>query len=70
MTNVQVHPTLGAAIASAVNTRCLASEMIHNALYAKPYKHEDFLFWKDKHIEATHQLAVMGIPLPTYEVKP
>jgi len=70
MTNVQVHPALGAAIASAVNTRCLASEMIHNALYAKPYKHEDFLFWRGEHITATQRLAVMGIPLPTYEVKP
>lgn len=68
--NIQVHPTLGAAIASAVNSRCLASEMISNCLHAKPYVHEDFQFWVRKHIEATHQLAAMGIPLPTYEVKP
>ena len=70
MTNVQLHPTLGAAIASVVNTRCLAAEMICRVLYAKPYSPENFAFWRTEHIEATQKLAAMGITLPTYVGEP
>ena len=64
--NIQLHPTLADAIARAIMQRSLAADGIGTVISRVPYKHGDFLFWRDEHIEATQKLAAFGIRLPTY----
>jgi hypothetical protein len=68
--NMIVHPVLASKIASAINSRAVAAEMIDVTLKAKPYVHDNFLFWIDAHREASGTLGAMGINVITYEEQP
>jgi hypothetical protein len=64
--NIRLHPVLAEAISLAITQRSLAAEMINTAILGAVYNHEDFVFWRDKHVEASQKLAAFGIDVITY----
>lgn len=64
--NIKLHPTLADAIARGITKRSLAAEMINVAIHRAEYRHDDFVFWRNEHIEATQALGALGINLITY----
>ena len=67
-TNIVLHPELAVTIAREVNARAVACSMVTDALMAKPYVHQTYLFWREEHIRATKSLAAMGIVLSSYDI--
>lgn len=70
MTNVVIHPELARIIARAINDRSVASDMISTVINRKEYKHGDFEFWREQHIEATRALDALGINVHSYDKDP
>jgi len=66
--NTIIHPVLATEIASAINSRSVAADMIDVALKAEPYDHEKFLYWVKAHHEASSKLGSMGINVITYNL--
>jgi hypothetical protein len=64
---VTIHPTLAREIASAINKRSVACDMIGAALAKRPYEHEAFVFWVKQHRDASNALIAMGIDVITYD---
>ena len=50
--SVTIHPALAKLIARAINDRAVAADMIHTVIARKDFKEEEFLFWRDQHIQA------------------
>jgi hypothetical protein len=64
---ITIHPALAREIASAINKRSVAADMIDVSLRKRPYEHDAFVFWVKEHITGSNALIAMGIDVVTYD---
>lgn len=65
--NATIQPDLAQRISSLITSRSVASSMVDAVLKAEPFTHDEFVYWVQRHREASLSLCEMGIQVLTYD---